>query len=414
MRRLINGIFCLLAVAAVQARDTSTAIFSPSFKSLQVLDPGNRLGTPVIHGGNDASRLTFSFDELAEDSRYLRYRLVHCDSDWQPSAISDIEYANGFNEGEIDSFDLSDRTFAHYVHYSFTLPNEQLQPLLSGNYLVEVFDRDDSSATLLQARFMVSEDIARITTAVTSRTDADYNGRHQQLAVDVDLEGANVDDPFNDLRLVIVQNGRDADRHVVEKPLRTGMKSATYEHQRELIFDGGSEYRRFTIANVRYPGMGVDRIDYDNAGGLYEAMLVEDEPRPSARYQFDSDQNGRYFVDEINASDPDTQADYVVTYFTLKTPDLGQDIFIDGDMTLRRRDESSQMYYDETLGAYIKTMLLKQGMYNYQYVTADGKTAPVEGDHYETANEYLVLLYHCPPSARYHRLIGSGLVHSGR
>lgn len=410
--RLTELLLCLLAVFPAAGRSTRTAIFEPTFKSLQVSEPGNRLGVPVIHAGNEGSRLTFSFDELAEDSRRLRYRLVHCDSDWNPSQISELEYIDGFNEGVIEDYALSEGTFVHYVNYRFTLPDEQVRPLLSGNYLVEVYDQDDPTTTLLQARFMVSEDLGALSSQVTSRTDADYNGRHQQLSVHADLKGAKIDNLFNDLRLVIIQNGREADRHVVEKPLRAAMETADYEHQRELIFPAGNEYRRFSIANARFPGMGVEHIDYID--GLYQAMLREDSPRPDSRYLYDQDQAGRYFVDEIGSTDPDLQADYVQTFFTLKSPQLGTDVFLDGDLILRSRGDDARMIYDETLGAYIKSLLLKQGMYNYQYVTADGATAAVEGDHYETGNEYLLLLYYCPPSARYHRLIATGLINSGR
>lgn len=395
------------------ARDTSTAIFDPRFKSLQVLDPATLLGQPIIRLGNEASQVRVSFDELAEDSRYLRYRLVHCDSDWRPSSISDIEYASGFNLGEITSFALSEQTLTHYVHYDLTLPNEDVAPLLSGNYLVEIFDEDNPDDVLLQARFMVSENIAGMTMGVTSRTDIDYNERNQQVSVGVNLDGAGVEDAYNDLKLVVIQNGRPDRRRVVEKPLRVTPGGVVYDHLRDLIFPAGNEYRRFDVANFRYPGMRVERYDYIDP--YYHATIYADAPRESERYVYDEDQAGRYFVDELNATDPDINADYVVTHFTLEMPQQPNDVYIDGDLVLRKRDSDGRMEYDETLGAYVKTLLLKQGMYNYQYVmSSPGGYNPIEGDHYETGNEYLVLLYHCPPSARYQRLIGSGVINSNK
>ncbi len=70
------------------------------------------------------------------------------------------------------------------------------------------------------------------------------------------------------------------------------------------------------------------------------------------------------------------------------------------------------MTYNEATGLYELTMLLKQGSYNYRYVLkgedAGLPTAsPVEGDKYETQNQYTVKVFHRVPGSRYTRLIGS-------
>lgn len=411
--RVFSLLIAAAAVLPAHAVNTLTDIFDPQFKSLQVTNPDNLLGFPILELANEASRMHIGFDELAEDNRFLRYRLLHCDSNWRPTPISDMEFASGFNQGDIYSYALSEKTLTHYVHYDLMLPNEDVQPLLSGNYLVEIFDQDDPDDVLLQARFMVSEGVAQINAAVTSRTDIDYNDRHQQLGVNVNLDGTGVTDPYNDLTLVIIQNGRPDMRRTLAKPLRATPQGVAYEHQKELIFPAGNEYRRFDIANVRYPGMRVERYDYIEP--FYQAMLQTDVPRPYARYQYDEDQSGRYFVDELNATEPDINSDYVMTYFTLQMPRIDEDVFIDGDVVLRKHDSDARMVYDDSLGAYIKTMLLKQGMYNYQYVTSSVTGLnPIEGDHYETGNEYLILLYHSAPGARYERLIGSSVIYSGK
>ena len=67
----------------------------------------------------------------------------------------------------------------------------------------------------------------------------------------------------------------------------------------------------------------------------------------------------------------------------------------------------------------MKTLLLKQGSYNYQYLFLPdgGSTAsagPIEGNYYETVNEYLVKVYHRPQGVRYDKLIGIGMGYSGR
>lgn len=405
-------LFLFTVNISVFAQNTQTDVFEPSFKSLQVTDPNNLLGQPIIVTTNADSRIKISFDELAEDNRYLRYRLVHCNSNWQRSDISEIDYIDGFNEGHIHSYELSYNTLAHYVHYSLELPNEDMMPLLSGNYLVEIFDENDPNRVLLQARFMLSEDKARMSPSVTTRTDYDYNNKHQQVSLNVNLEGLDIENAYTDLRLVIIQNGKGNSARVIDTPLRVTPDGVVYEHQSDLIFPAGNEYRRFDIANVRYPGMNVSNFEYIDP--FYNAMLECDYPRISSRYQYDSDQSGRFYVDELNATEPNLQADYILTFFTLKCPELDEDVYIDGDFVLRKFDSDSKMIYDDTIGAYIKTLLLKQGMYNYQYTTKSDLLNPIEGDFYETANEYLMLLYYRPMGARYDRLIGTTVIYSDK
>ena len=77
------------------------------------------------------------------------------------------------------------------------------------------------------------------------------------------------------------------------------------------------------------------------------------------------------------------------------------------------------MEFNRETSLYEKTLLLKQGAYNYQYlIVPDGKsvgmTAPIEGDFYETVNEYLIKVYYHRPGERYDRLVGVGLIFSGK
>lgn len=383
------------------AADTRPEIIDPQFHSLQTVDPSDRLGYPIIELGNPQSKVLITFDELAHDNRYLRYRLIHCDSDWRPSAISDLEYVDGFNDGKIEDWAFSEHTLTPYVNYRLELPNAEVSPKLSGNYVVEIYDEQNPDEVLLRTRFMCMEPRVGVAMDATTATDVDHNDSHQQLAVALNLDGAHIDDPYNELRLVVIQNGRPDMRRVIDKPLRVSHGTAVYEHQKELIFPAGNEYRRFDTSNIRYPLMGVERYDYIEP--YYHAALRADSPRTDTPYQYDRDQAGRYFVNELNADNPDINADYVMVHFRLNMPQQSEPVYLDGDMVLRARNVDSRMLWSPQLGAYVKSLLLKQGMYNYQYVGA-----PIEGDKYQTGNEYVALVYYRPYGARYERLVGAG------
>ena len=72
------------------------------------------------------------------------------------------------------------------------------------------------------------------------------------------------------------------------------------------------------------------------------------------------------------------------------------------------------MEFNAEKGVYEKTLFLKQGYYNYSYITADEEQKPgsrfsfenTEGNFNITENNYLVLVYFRPFGGRADELIG--------
>jgi hypothetical protein len=82
-------------------------------------------------------------------------------------------------------------------------------------------------------------------------------------------------------------------------------------------------------------------------------------------------------------------------------------------------DGSNLMNYDTEKAEYQCSMLLKQGWYNYEYLflkngERTAEPSVFEGNHYETENDYLILVYYRNPVDRYDRIIGSLIVNSAR
>ena len=181
----------------------------------------------------------------------------------------------------------------------------------------------------------------------------------------------------------------------------------------ELVFRAGNEYRRFETVRTDYPGMNVDSVKFGENN--WHAWLMQDESRVEKDYNFDITQHGRFKIDEYSADDPDLGADYVTVHFTLDIPEvIGADVYIDGDFALHQFNDFNKMRFDHDRGLYTAEIPLKQGSYNYQYVIASkNKSAdpsPIEGDKYETGNEYLVCVYLRKPGSRADRLIGTALI----
>lgn len=408
---------CALTAQSLSDQPYETRSFSDRFKTLRTQVEGRELFPPIIDL-NTNEHITISFDEMTEEVSYLQYSLVHCNADWRPSVLSDLEYLDGFNTNPIEEFDFSMATFAHYVHYSLTLPNEDVQFKVSGNYVLLVYPENEPERVLLQVCFSVYENNILVAPSVTSRTDIDYNREHQQVSVTLNANNYRIQNPYNELKVSVTQNGRRDNEVIVNRPLRIQGSQIFFDHDRNLIFEAGNEFRRFEMVATRYAGLGVANIYHFDP--YYHVELTPVKPRSESSYLYDQTQNGRFVIRQSGASNSDTEADYFVVHFTLDSdPIPGGKIYIDGELTNHLYSPYNEMVYNPQNEQYEKTLLLKQGSYNYQYLflpdgTRTATAAPVEGNYYQTVNEYLVKVYHRAPGERYDRLIGIGMSYSGR
>nr|MDA3823899.1 DUF5103 domain-containing protein [Bacteroidales bacterium] len=131
------------------------------------------------------------------------------------------------------------------------------------------------------------------------------------------------------------------------------------------------------------------------------------------------DLNGKFFIEAANTRDPALEADYTFVHFTLKMPFplSNGDVYIAGASTNWQFTDMNRMSYKPEEEAYKGTLILKQGNHNYRYIFLpnDKKSfdiSEIEGSHYETNNEYLILFYHRGQGERYEHLAGHQVIHS--
>lgn len=390
--------------------DTRQQIFSPRFKTLKVQNMDIFDAPPVMRLGSE-DRLEITFDEIGDDNSFLEYRLLHCNADWQPSSLLDSEFLAGFNAVRIEDYAFSTATFVHYVNYRIEIPNEETGILRSGNYLLQVYNPDEPDETLLQARFRVSENSATIVSGYNARTDLGFNDCWQQVWATATVELGDGSNPYNDYRLEVTQNNDDRTRRTLPVPSRVNGNQLVYDHNPQLIFPAGNEYLRFESLSNQFAGMKVDSLRYE--GTNYHVWLKPDYPRAEREYQFDRTQHGRFIVREYNSTDSNIGADYITVHFLLETDRLpGAEIYVDGEMTNGLLTDRNRMEYDGTKGAYTLQLPLKQGAYNYRYLVKnlDGKVKWLDGDKWETGNQYEVSLWKRRPGDRADSLIGVELI----
>ena len=384
--------------------------------TLQTIVNENWLNDDVITLDTD-DRITISFDHFSHDYHRFIYKITHCNADWTPSDLFDIDYMEGFNGLDIEDYATSLNTTMLYTHYSLELPNDEIQFKVSGNYKVEFYldeevDSDnkwDTEQPVAVACFRIVEPRVSLAATVTSNTDIDTNLNHQQVSFTINHNGYNIINPTEEIKPYIYQNNRTDNCVYGIKPTYTSAGVLEYIHNQQLIFPAGNEYRRFEVINMHYATQGVDKISYFEP--YYHAELYPNTIRRN--YSYDEDHNGHYLIRYNLAEDNNTEADYMFVHFRLNIPYHPEGSFyLTGEFTYNEFTPNFQAKYNSTEKAYEAVIILKQGAYDYMYVwvpdgSSKGYTAPSEGNFYETENEYQIYIYHRPFGGRYDRLIAT-------
>ena len=398
----------VLASVRTEAPPYDTRPVAPTVRTLRTVVDGDFRRLPVLDMAG-ASRLEISFDVMGDERAYLAYSVVHCDHNWQPDGLPQLDYAEGFMPVRVEEARPSFNTFVGYWHYSVTFPNDDVRLLASGNYAVLFHAEDDPDDVWAVATFGISEQMAVVEGTVSANTDVDYRAAHQQLTLALAWSGSRLPylDAASDVTLTVEQNRQPYTRRTLTAPSRLGAQRAHYEHDPRLVFEAGNTWRRFEFVDERYATLGVENVRYH--APYHHVRLHTSRPRARVPYYYDEDQQGRFLITAKRVDDPDTEADYFWAQFVLDMMPTGTPIYLSGDFTYGLQDDETEMRYDEETEAYTAEILLKQGAYNYRYVTLrpDGtpSTEAVEGNHYETRNEYDVRAYYHPAGARYERLL---------
>jgi hypothetical protein len=246
---------------------------------------------------------------------------------------------------------------------------------------------------------------------------------HQQLTVSVNTQNAKLN-AFSpqDLKVVMLQNYVWATATFTDRP--TVFRGTYYEYSDEekSTFQAGKEWRWIDLRSLRLLS---DRMtDIKDSAKTTHVWVKSDGERKQNIYVYYPDYNGMYTVENMDGNNPFWQSDYAWVHFTYVPPNNrayeGKSVYLFGELTGYGQDENSRMIFNEEKGVYEQTLFLKQGYYNYSYVTlTDRRPLPkdislenTEGNYWGTENAYMVLVYYRPFGGRYDELIGYTRVNS--
>ena len=167
--------------------------------------------------------------------------------------------------------------------------------------------------------------------------------------------------------------------------------------------------------NFRYQSDRVQRANYGNTAT--ELFLKPEGDRTRNPYYYYKDYNGLFFLQTTENINVNWQTDYATVDFTYVTPDHSafpdKDIYVIGSLNGYSLSDSGKMVFNADKGVYQSSLFLKNGFYNYAYVTVNkndpNKTTSfefTEGNHLETENDYTILVYYRQLGGRADELVG--------
>ena len=391
----------LCAVCGLWAQ-THVRVFNEQIRTLRVAREVLVLDEP--------EPLHISFDEMSHDVHFYTYSVEMLNSD-----LLSGEYLTGFPTKDITEYEHSMNTSKEYTHYWFDFPNEDMTLNKSGQYRLTIYEDGDKDKKIAEVDFCVVEPLVKIDAKVRANTDIEYNGRYQQLDIDVALNTEESVQNSDNYYMVVTQNNRLDNAVTLRRPTFVDSKRLRYINCKELIFEGGNEYHHFDAFSCFYAGHGIDRVYHEL--GDYHAPLFADE-LTKGQYIHEFDSNGRYVVNAERTSDADVEAEYMWVHWTLpmEQPFFDGALYVGGELFGNELSLKNRMQYDNKAQCYWLTALVKQGGYDYQYwfVPKNQKTTTqrVDGSYWQTENEYAIYVWWRPFGARYDRLVGVSVIRS--
>ena len=391
-------------------------VYVENIKSVKLNVANLPLSMPIINL-NSRVPLMLSFDDLDGEVKNYIYTVQHCDINWEPSNLTDTEYLDGFMDNDIDQYSFSFQTNQDFVHYEVLLPNDDFKWTKSGNYLLKVYEDEDEQRLVITRRLVVVDPKVSVNAKVVVPALVSKSKTHQEIDFAVDYEKFPMRSPQQELKAAVLQNGRWDNAYTDLSPNFTRLGSVVFDYQNKIVFPAGKEFRFADIRSFRFGTPSIAIVEEVN--GTYEVALNVEEKRSNVHYVSWEDFGGNFVIETRDQRNNDLSSDYGNIFFSLAVtaPLYDEEVYIFGALTDWQLKEEFKMIYNPAVNAYVGKTYLKQGVYDFMYVTVPRdpklrkKALPnleeIEGNWFETANNYTILIYYKPFGERYYQVISS-------
>ncbi len=411
-------VYCCIILVVDSYAQEPDKIYRTNIRSVKLHVQGDQLAYPIMRL-NSGDQLELHFDDMDADVKYYSYTFVLCNADWTAALVSQFDYMKGFSNVRINTYRNSSIALTRYTHYMSTLPDKNTAPIKSGNYMLKVFLNGDTSQVAFTKRFLVIDVKVNAAATVVQPFNVTYFKTHQKLQFNVNVQNIKPTNIFQQIKVVILQNNRWDNSIRKLQPTFIRQNILEYNTENDGLFASQKEWRWVNLTSFRLQTDRIEKADYTATG---QTVYVKPEgERNSLRYMYYRDANGMYQLTNLEQNNPYWQGDYATVWFRYFTanqqalPD--KDVFLYGEMTNYELSEANRMIFNTETNMYENKQLLKQGLYDYVYVTRDKKTKQIsadmtEGNWWETENTYTILIYYRSLGGRTDELIGITQVNS--
>ena len=369
----------------------------------------NQNVVPIFQLG-DAFQLQFD-DLYGNDASYF-YEIVHCDYNWNPSDIQKRDFLQGFDNQRIQESSSSFNCLQIYTHYRLPFPNSTTQLKISGNYMLKILNEDKE--VVFSRKFIVYENLVTVPIQIKrARTVTNLDTKHN-LEFTIKSNVINFQNPLKNIKTVLLQNGKFNNAISNIKPQFTIGNDLVYKYDTPTQFWAGNEFLYFDNKEIRVASNTISRVDSQK--DIYSSYLFTNEARANSNYYNSEDINGNFVIRRLFAENSDVEADYAWVYFSLSAPLFRSSdgaIYVTGMFNNYTLTAENKMEYNPEKAIYEKAILIKQGFTNFEYLAVkpngsiDSENA-IDGNYFQTENEYTVLVYYKEDTDRFTRIIGKG------
>jgi len=249
-----------------------------------------------------------------------------------------------------------------------------------------------------------------------------FNGQifktHQKIIFTVNLGNVNLINALQQVKVCILQNNRWDNALTQLKPTFIRQTSLEYNAE-DIVFPGGREWRWLDLRSFRLQSDRVATAKYNTSST--DIFVKPDLDRTPQRLVYYKDYNGMFYNEISESVNYLWQSDFADTHFTFVPAGnrviADKDVYLFGELTNYGMDNKAKMTYNADKGVYETSILLKNGYYNYDYITIDKKGgAPsfdlTEGNLWDTENSYTIIVYYRGINGRADELIGVARVNS--
>lgn len=399
-------------------------IYKPNIRTVKLFKSGDMYSYPVLML-NSNEQLELHFDDTDADVKYYYYSFQLCNADWTPANIQLFDYIRGFTSNRITNYRHSSLAQTRYTHYQAMLPERNSAPSRAGNYLLKVFLNDDTTKLVFTRRMLIVNTKATVSAQVLQPFNTNYFQTHQRVQVNVSTAQGQIN-AFSpqDLKVVVLQNNIWSTASLIDRPTVFRGNYYEYSDEENTTFQSGKEWRWIDLRSLRLMSDRMTKIVDNDSTSRVDVYVKPDGERRQQLYIYYRDINGIYTVENRDNPNALWQSDYAWVHFTYVPPGNrayeGKSIYLFGELTNYTQDDNSKMLFDEQTGVYEKALYLKQGYYNYSYVTLTDKKQEgvqpslenTEGNYWGTENSYMVLVYFRNFGARADELIGFTRINS--